>query len=134
MERGFANNSNILIEEYRSIRQDILKTWAIVSVLLLIALVSLFILQPETIRNIMPRCELKSGYNKECSLCGMTTSFLYIANGKFREANASNSYGIALFSLLIFNEISFVYFLAKHSFKYPVTQTATNQEDHLCKL
>ncbi|MFM7629902.1 MAG: DUF2752 domain-containing protein [Algoriphagus sp.] len=55
-----------------------------------------------------PTCLFKSYLNIECLSCGMTRSFMNIANGNFKEAYEFNKLGIPLF---IVSSISFPFII-----------------------
>ena len=78
--------------------------WIIISAVVLVTLVIPFVLSSDTVHTIMPKCESKQKYGKECPLCGMTTSFIYISKGRFQQAHLSNSFSCYLYSLFVINE------------------------------
>ncbi|MGO8735006.1 MAG: hypothetical protein ACLQVM_19690 [Terriglobia bacterium] len=46
-------------------------------------------------------------------MCGMTTSFMLICRGKFKQASAANRASIPLFSVLVANEICAILLLLR---------------------
>src|SRR5260370_29043810 len=59
----------------------------------------------ERASRLAPVCEWKAKYGSECPFCGMTTSFLNISEGRFRDAGRANRAGIPLYVLFVSNEI-----------------------------
>src|SRR3974377_2589056 len=61
-----------------------------------------FVLPEETIARIVPQCESKRLYGRECVLCGTTTGFIAIARGDLRGAADGNRLALALFAAFFF--------------------------------
>jgi hypothetical protein len=74
------------------VRLSFFIAWMVISVLVLGVLLAPIILPGATIRRLEPRCEWKVRYGKECPMCGMTTSFILICRGKFKEASAASEH------------------------------------------
>jgi len=87
--------------------------WMVISVVVLGVLLAPIILPGATIRRLEPQCEWKVRYGKECPMCGMTTSFILICRGKFKEASGANRASIPLFSILVANEICAILLLRR---------------------
>lgn len=87
--------------------------WVTLSLLILAVLVSPFALGRERLARIVPMCESKAKYGRECSLCGMTTSFLDISEGRLGEASHANRAGIPLYLVFVVNEICALVFLRR---------------------
>ncbi|GEM_PF-1431805 len=83
-------------------------SWLILSCIIFLILIMPFILPTAAILKITPKCEWKIKYNKPCPACGMTTSFLYISEGKFNQAIVSNHNSITLYILFLLNELIFL--------------------------
>ena len=79
--------------------------WVTLSLVILAVLASPFALGRERLARIVPVCERKTKYGRECAFCGMTTSFLDISEGRLREAGHANRGGIPLYLLFVVNEI-----------------------------
>src|SRR5690242_6751861 len=79
--------------------------WVVLSLAILGILASPFVLGRERASLLAPVCEWKAKYGRECPFCGMTTSFLSISEGRFREAGRANRAGIPLYVLFVSNEI-----------------------------
>jgi hypothetical protein len=87
--------------------------WMVISVLVFGVLLAPLILPGATIRRLEPRCEWKARYGKECPMCGMTTSFMLICRGKFKEASKANRASLPLFSILLANELCAILLLRR---------------------
>jgi len=71
--------------------------WVTVSLAILVVLTLPFALGRERLARIVPMCEWKAKYGRECAFCGMTTSFLDISEGRLAEASLANRGGIPLY-------------------------------------
>ena len=99
--------------DYKQIRLSFFIVWLTLSGIILLILATPFLLSQDVINTIMPLCELKAKFNKECSLCGMTTSFYYISQGKFNQAFMANWFSPYLFTLFVVNEVTMMVTLFK---------------------
>jgi len=99
-------------------RRALVISWLTLSVAVLFILITPFILSPESIRRITPACEWKVKYHRECALCGMTTSFILISNGRFAQAYLRNKGSIPLFAVFIGNQF-FAFFFVQRRLKEP---------------
>jgi len=95
------------------VRLSFFIAWMVISVIVLGVLLAPIILPGATIRRLEPRCEWKIRYGKECPMCGMTTGFILICRGKFKEACAANRASLPLFLILVTNEICAVLLLRR---------------------
>ena len=84
--------------------------WLVVSLLILGALAAPFALGRERVSRLVPVCEWKRQYGRECPFCGMTSSFLDISEGHFGDASHANRAGIPLYFLFVSNEIGLAAF------------------------
>jgi hypothetical protein len=108
--------------ENKQIKLALSVVWIVLSGIILIILIVTFILPADSIDAIVPKCESKIKFNKPCPLCGMTTGFLDISRGQFKEASMANGFGIYLFSIFVSNEIVMVaVFLLKKGRKKSIT-------------
>jgi len=73
--------------------------------MILAILASPFALGRDRVARIVPMCEWKAKYGRECAFCGMTTSFLDISEGHLSEASHANRAGVPLYLLFVANEI-----------------------------
>jgi len=88
-------------------------TWLIVSGIILAVLVAPFLVSAETVGAIVPECEWKAKYGRECAFCGMTHAFIFISGGRFGQALDANKFSILLYCVLVLNELVLILFLAK---------------------
>jgi hypothetical protein len=79
--------------------------WIAIGVVLLCTLLAPWVLSARQIAAATPKCEWKARYRKECFLCGMTTAFIAIRHGRFREAQRSNRGSLPLYSGFVLNEV-----------------------------
>lgn len=87
--------------------------WITLSLMVLAILAAPFTLGRDRIARIVPVCEWKAKYGRECAFCGMTTSFLAISEGRVREASRANRAGIPLYLLFVTNELCLVAWACK---------------------
>jgi hypothetical protein len=87
------------------VRRSFRIVWVTLSLVILAILASPFALGRDRVARIVPVCESKAKYGRECTLCGMTTSFLDISEGRLGEASHANRAGIPLYLLFVANEI-----------------------------
>ena len=86
------------------VRRALLIAWLIVSAAIVPILAAPFVLPPRTIFSLAPRCEWKARYGRECVLCGMTTGFILISEGRLNDATGRNRASIPLYAALVWNE------------------------------
>jgi hypothetical protein len=70
--------------------------WMAVSVAILVVLALPFTPACDPVIGLIPACEWKTRYGRECPFCGMTTSFLDISEGHLDAAHRVNRAGIPL--------------------------------------
>jgi hypothetical protein len=90
------------------VRRSFRIVWVTVSLVVLGVLAAPFALGRDRLTRMVPVCEWKAKYGRECAFCGMTTSFLDISEGRLREAGHANRAGIPLYLLFVTNEICLV--------------------------
>jgi len=88
------------------IRLSFLISWLILSLVVLLVLIAPFALSADTIAAVVPICEWKAKYNKDCPLCGMTTSFILISQGGFKAAWLANKASLPLYTAFVVNELT----------------------------
>jgi hypothetical protein len=93
------------------VKASFLIAWLMISLALLLVLIIPFVLPTETILSLAPTCQWKIRYDKECPLCGMTTAFLLISGGRFKEAFAANTGSLTLYTGFVVNELFVLLFL-----------------------
>jgi len=86
------------------LRRSFRIVWVTLSLAIMAVLVSPFALGRERLTHLVPVCEWKAKYGRECAFCGMTTSFLDISDGRLGEASHANRAGIPLYLLFVANE------------------------------
>lgn len=84
--------------------------WFAISIVVLATLLAPWILTPQQIAAATPKCEWKARYGKECFLCGMTTAFIEIKEGRFHDAQRSNRGSLPLYTSFVMNELVLVLF------------------------
>jgi len=90
--------------------------WLIASFAILLILSAPFVLGARRVARIAPVCQSKLRDGTPCSFCGMTTSFIAISGGRFREAERSNRGSIPLYAVFVMNEIGILMFVRKGGF------------------
>lgn len=80
-------------------------TWLILSAGIFVILIIPFLISYETLGALLPECESKVRFGKECAFCGMTASFYFISRGEFSQAVQANRFGIYLYLVFLSNEI-----------------------------
>jgi hypothetical protein len=95
------------------VRRSLRIVWVTLSLVILAVLASPFALGRERLARMVPVCEWKAKYGRECAFCGMTTSFLDISEGRLREAGHANRAGIPLYLLFVANEICALAFIRR---------------------
>ena len=94
-------------------RQALKIVWLVVSLLILAALTAPFALGQERLAHLLPPCEWKVKYHRECPFCGMTTSFIDISEGQFGNAHRANRAGIPLYCAFASNELGLLAFIRR---------------------
>lgn len=79
--------------------------WIIASATIFLVLVAPFVLSTDTLNAIVPACEWKTKYNRECPLCGMTRSFVCISHGDLAQARNWNRWSVRLYTVFLVNEV-----------------------------
>lgn len=97
----------------KEIKVALLIAWLVISLIILMILITPFIFSDGTIIALTPECEWRIKYNKNCPLCGMTTSFILISQGRFSEASLANNFSLYLYSIFILNKVAVTIFLTK---------------------
>ncbi len=87
------------------VRRSFRIVWVSLSLGVLAILAAPFVVGRDRLARIVPVCEWKAKYGRECAFCGMTTSFLDISEGRLRDASHANQAGIPLYVLFVTNEI-----------------------------
>lgn len=93
------------------IKKAFIIVWFIISFVIFLMLLFPFILPNNTILSIVPTCEWKIKYHKDCSLCGMTTAFILLSEGHIKAALTYNKGCLFLYMLFIINEAVILYYM-----------------------
>jgi hypothetical protein len=86
------------------IRTALILAWLALSVVAGGVLLAPFVLPPAALGALVPECQWKAKYHRECIFCGMTRSFVAIAHGDFRAAARHNQGSLPLFLALAANQ------------------------------
>jgi hypothetical protein len=97
----------------KQLKFSIITSWLVLSAGVFFILVIPHIVPNDTILDLLPTCEWKAKYNKECALCGMTTAFLRISDGEYKEAYEANKGSIILYGAFLLNQFFALLFLTR---------------------
>ena len=89
--------------------------WLVASAIVLVILFAPFLLPDSAIASLSPVCESKARGGPPCPLCGMTTAFLLISDGRFEEAYQANRASTLLYAAFALNELFAFLFLSRNS-------------------
>jgi hypothetical protein len=78
------------------IRRGLLIVWLMVALLCGAIVAAPFIAPPAVLAGITPQCEARAR-NSSCPACGLTTGFIAISAGRWREAQQANAGAVPLF-------------------------------------
>ncbi len=93
------------------LRAALSTVWAMLGLILLCVLIAPWMVTPARAASLVPACEWKARYHRECAFCGMTTAFFAISHGRLREADQANRGAIPLYAAFLLNEAGLVLFL-----------------------
>jgi hypothetical protein len=96
---------NLLRIDSRQLRLALHCSWLIVSIPLLVAVILPLVAPASLIQAITPRCVWKVRFGRECPICGMTTAFVDIGRGAWRQAQVSNAGGIPVYAAFLLNSL-----------------------------
>ncbi|MGI8745669.1 MAG: DUF2752 domain-containing protein [Bryobacteraceae bacterium] len=97
----------------REVRLAITLSWIAASLVTISTVIAPYVLSAGQIARITPQCERKAAYGQECFFCGMTTGFIEIAQGRFKEAEASNRGAIPLYGGFVCNGLGLIVALVR---------------------
>lgn len=92
-------------------RIAITSVWLISSAILLLAFLAPYLLPESTLLSLSGACQLQHHNHEPCALCGMTRAFIAISRGHFHDAAAFNRSSVALYGILLANELMAAIFL-----------------------
>jgi Protein of unknown function (DUF2752) len=90
-------------------------SWLIVTMITLATVVAPTILSESQIGRITPQCDRKVKTGQPCFFCGMTTGFIDIAHGRWREAERANLASVPLYAGFVCNGLCLGIFLSSKS-------------------
>ena len=93
------------------VKRAFLAVWIILTVVAVSAVAAPLLLAPDTVHALAPQCERQVRFRQPCSLCGMTTAFVHISHGRVEQAQAANTFSLALYALFCGNALAMVGFL-----------------------
>jgi hypothetical protein len=99
--------------DHKQLKLSLIISWLVLSSLALSILILPHVLSDESILHLVPNCEWKARYNKECALCGMTTAFINISKGDFEQAYQANKGSLFLYGFLLLNQLLAFIFLQR---------------------
>jgi hypothetical protein len=95
------------------VKAAFLYAWLVVSLVAGAAVAAPFVGSPERLHSLFPACEARVKRHVQCPLCGMTTAFISVAHGRWREARAANPGAIPLFFAFSVNlAVALLYWLS----------------------
>ena len=94
-------------------RQALRIVWLVVSLIIVFTLAAPFALSRDRFAHLLPPCEWKVKYHRECPFCGMTTSFIDISEGQLGSAHRANRAGIPLYFAFVSNELGLLAFIRR---------------------
>ena len=104
MADGIAEDGRARMKEPAEWRKAFRIVWFVLSAIMLGALIAPWAFTPAQLASVIPPCEWKARYHRECLLCGMTTAFFRISQGEFAEAMRANRGSVPLYFVLACNE------------------------------
>lgn len=108
-------NIRIKMDEKYIFVKGALLAWIVISFFMLSALVISFTTERSFTGKFMPQCSMKTIYNSECALCGMTTAFYEISDGNPNAAFHLNKGSLMLYPLFVINLIVCFTFLFRNT-------------------
>jgi len=116
--RTFDGPIDGFVMEGQQIKVAIFTVWLILSGVFLVILTLPFLFAPDTITALAPTCAWKEKEGKACPLCGMTSAFISISQGRFSKARQANGFSLYLYALLASNEILMLLLILKKVKKF----------------
>ncbi len=92
------------------LRTALSAVWAMIGLILLGVLIVPWAVSPAQVASVVPACEWKARYHRECAFCGLTTAFFAIRHGRFEEAEHANRGAIPLYAAFLLNEAGLLLF------------------------
>lgn len=95
------------------LRHSVFASWLIVSCILAATVTVPLVASEHAVAAWAPQCVWKSRFGRECPACGMTTSFIDIAHGRWASAWSENRGGIPLYGGIVVNSVFWIRALAR---------------------
>jgi hypothetical protein len=111
----------------QEMRVAITAAWLIVSAILLSILIAPLFLSETALLSTSTVFRLPNHDQGICFLCGMTRAFIAISRGSLAEAVAFNNWSVALYEIIVLNELSAAIFLASQFRKSFLSQPAASR-------
>jgi TM2 domain-containing membrane protein YozV len=100
MRRGFYRQIDL-----SQLRLSLYCSWLIISIPLVVAVVLPLVGSQSLIQSITPLCVWKTRFGRECPGCGLTTAFVRIGRGQWRDAMSANAAGVPLYAAFALNSL-----------------------------
>ena len=111
----------------QEMRVAITSAWLIVSAILLSVFMAPYFLSESTLLYASEAFALPHHNQEPCFMCGMTRAFIAISRGNLAEAVTFNRWSVALYGILLANELSAAIFLASRIRKLFLSQRAVSR-------
>jgi hypothetical protein len=92
-------------------RTAITSAWLIISAILLFVFPAPYLLSENALLSASGTIRFQHHEQESCPLCGMTRAFMAISRGNLFEAVTFNRWSVALYGILLANELSVAIFL-----------------------
>jgi hypothetical protein len=92
--------------------------WLIISAILLSVFIAPYLLSENALLSASGAFQLSHYDQEPCLLCGMTRAFVAISRGNLVEAVTFNDWSVALYGILLANELSAAIFLVSRIRKF----------------
>jgi hypothetical protein len=111
----------------QEIRLAITSAWLIISAMLLTMFAAPHLMSESTLLSASGAFQLSHHEQEPCLLCGMTRAFIAISRGNLAEAVSFNGLSVALYGVLLANELSAAIFLASRIRKFFLSHRAASR-------
>jgi hypothetical protein len=87
-------------------RRAFVAVWIVLTVVSSAVVVFAALGNPAWLDGVVPVCEWKQRYGRECPFCGMTTAFFLIGDGRLADAAQANLASLPLFAAFCANGLA----------------------------
>jgi len=115
----------------QEIKKSLFIVWIVVSSIAFLIQLSPFVFNKQKLQNTLPVCESVKANGVECSMCGMTRSFISISDGNFSKADEYNSFGKYLFGIFLVNLAVLIFVLIRKAFRINFKKKKLCKQHHL---